>query len=182
MSFSRSVGQAIATAVSAWFLVCGLTGAVCAVVVCHENPSCDPCVTNNCKCVTECHHGALDAVTSHRLTRYRLSIAEPSEGTVARTISEIAGLSLDVADGPIEHTAADFRLFAERTIEVNGLVLQPRRGTWTARSVEAFPGAIVVGFAGTADPAASLDFLFDRRGNLLEIDETRPVSRYAIPR
>ena len=177
MSFSRSVGQAIATAISAWFLVCGLTGAVCAVVVCHENPSCDPCVTSNCKCETECHHGALDALTSHRLTRYRLSIAEPSAGTAARTISEIAGLSLDVADGPIEHTAADFRRFAEGVIEVNGLVLEPRRGTWTPRSVEAFPDAIVVGFTGTIERSSSLDFLFDRRGNLLEIDETRSVLR-----
>ncbi len=177
MGFSRSVGQAIATAVSAWFLVCGLTGAVCAVVVCHENPSCDPCVTSNCKCETECHHGALDAQASHRLTHYRLSIAEPSTGTVARTISEIAGLSLDVADGPIEHAAADFRRFAEGVIEVNGLVLEPRRGTWTPRSVEAFPDAIVVGFTGTIARSSSLDFLFDRRGNLLEIDETRSVLR-----
>jgi len=177
MSFSRSAGQAIATAIAAWFLVCGLSGAVCAVVVCHENPSCDPCVTSNCKCQTECHHGALDARTSHRLTHYRLSIAEPSPETVARTLSEIAGLSLDVADGPIEHTAADFRRFAEGVIEVNGLVLQPRRGTWTARSVDAFPDAVVVSFAGTLEEAASLDFLFDRRGNLLEIDETRPLPR-----
>lgn len=177
MSFSRSLGQAIATAIAAWFLVCGLSGAVCAVVVCHENPSCDPCVTTNCKCQTECHHGALDSQTSHRLTHYRLSIAEPSPSTIARTLSEIAGLSLDVADGPIEHTAADFRRFAEGVIEVNGLVLQPRGGTWTARSVEAFPDAIVVGFAGTIEAGASLDFLFDRRGNLLEIDETRSAAR-----
>jgi hypothetical protein len=120
---------------------------------------------------------ALDAQTSHRLTYYRLSIAEPSRGSVARTISEIAGLSLDVADGPIEHTAADFRRFAEGVIEVNGLVLEPRRGSWTARSVEAFPDSVVVGFAGTVDPQSSLDFLFDRRGNLLEIDETRPLRR-----
>jgi hypothetical protein len=177
MSFSRSAGQFIATAIAAWFLVCGLSGAVCAVVVCHENPSCDPCVTNSCKCQTDCHHGALDARTSHRLSHYKLSIAEPSAGTVARTLSEIAGLSLDVADGPIEHTAADFRRFAEGVIEVNGLVLRPMRGTWTARSVEAFPEAIVVGFAGSVDPAASLEFLFDRRGNLLEIDETRNAAR-----
>jgi hypothetical protein len=177
MSFSRSAGQAIATATAAWFLVCGFSGAVCAVVVCHENPSCDPCQNTNCKCQTECHHGALDAQTSHRLGHYRLSIAEPSAGMVARTMSEIAGLSLDVADGPIEHTAADFRRFAEGVIEVNGLVLQPMRGTWTARSVEAFPDAVVASFAGTADEDSSLDFLFDRRGNLLEIDETRSVAR-----
>jgi hypothetical protein len=177
MSFSRSAGQAIATAIAAWFLVCGLTGAVCAVVVCHENPGCDPCVSNNCKCETNCHHGALDAQTSHRLTHYRLSISASSEGTIVRTISEIAGLSLDVADGPIDHEAADFRRFAEGVIEVNGLVLEPRRGTWTARSVEAFPDAVVVSFAGTAESAASLDFLFDRRGNLVEIDETRAVAR-----
>jgi hypothetical protein len=175
MSFSRSAGQAIATAIAAWFLVCGLSGAVCAVVVCNEN--CDPCITRTCKCQTECHHGALDAQTSHRLTHYRLSIAEPSAGTVVRTISGIVGLSLDVADGPIEHTAADFRRFAEGVIEVNGLLLQPRRGTWSARSVEDFQEAIVVGFAGTADPAASLEFLFDRRGNLVEIEETRALPR-----
>jgi hypothetical protein len=60
---------------------------------------------------------------------------------------------------------------------VNGLVLQPRRGTWTARSVEAFPDAVVVGFVGSADSAASLEFLFDRQGNLLEIAETRALSR-----
>ena len=182
MSFLRSAGQAFASAVAAFFLACGLSGAVCAVVVCHEDPDCDPCVTSNCKCDPECDRGSLDAQTSHRLTHYRLSIAEPSEGTIARTISHIVGLSLDVADGPIPHTAADFRRFAEGVIEVNGLVLQPKRGTWTPRSVEAFPDAIVVGFTGTNDPAASLDFLFDRQGNLVEIDETRADTRYAISR
>lgn len=179
MSFSRSAGQAFASAVAAFFLACGLSGAVCAVAVCTE--SCDPCVTDQCKCNTHCNHGMTDAVTSHRLTHYRLSIPEAHAGadgeTVVRTISDIVGLSLDIADGPVEHTAPDFRRFAEGVIEVNGLVLEPRRGTWTPRSVEAFPDAVVVGFAGASDPAASLDFLFDRRGNLLEIDETRSVRR-----
>jgi hypothetical protein len=174
MSFGRKARDAFRSAVAAWFLVSGLGGAFCAVSVCTED--CDPCLSQ-CKCNTNCDHGSSDSLTSHRLVSYRLSMFEQPDGGLLRTISDISGLSLDRADGPRDHEAADFRRFAEGVLEVNGLVLQPRRGTWSFRSVDVFEEALVVGFAREGRPGSSLDFLFDRRGNLVEIDETRDVSR-----
>jgi hypothetical protein len=174
------MGHAIATGIAAWFLVSGLCGAVCAVAVCVED--CDPCVSQ-CKCHHECKHGFLDSQTAHRLSGYRLAITDDPRGGVVRTISEIVGLSLDLADGPRRHSAEDFARFAEGVIEFNGLLLQPRRGTWTPKAVEVFDTAVVVPFENASVSArregveTTLEFLFDRRGNLIQIDEVRPGNR-----
>ncbi len=156
-------GHAVASVLAAFLIVAGLCGSTCAVAVCVED--CDPCF-NQCKCHTTCHHGLLDTGTAHKLTGYILSVFDDSQGGVVRTISEIVGLSLDLADGPRAHSPADFERFAEGVIEFNGLVLQARGRTWE-------PGAVVVPFASTGGEAR-LTFLFDRRGNLIEIDEVRP--------
>jgi hypothetical protein len=169
MSLMRKTGHAIASVLASYFLVAGLCGSSCTAAVCVED--CDPCF-NQCLCHTQCNHAVLDAQTSHKLSKYRLAVAEQRDGTIVRTISEISGLSLDFADGLREHTSADFVRFAAGVIEFNGLLLQSRHGLWTPRAVETFDGAVVVPFAST-ESGASLTFLFDRRGNLVEIDEVR---------
>jgi hypothetical protein len=171
LNAAKRLGHAIATGIAAWFLVSGLCGSTCAVAVCVED--CDPCLPGaQCKCQHECHHGFLDSQTAHKLPRYRLTITDDPRGGVVRTISDIVGLSLDLADGPREHSAEDFARFAEGVIEFNGLVLQSRERTWEPGMVQVFDESVVVPFAPTGGEA-SLTFLFDRRGNLLEIDEVR---------
>jgi hypothetical protein len=169
MSFWRRAGHATASVLASCFLVAGLCGSSCTAAVCVEH--CDPCF-EQCLCHTQCQHAVLDAQTSHKLSKYRLEIADQRDGATVRTISEISGLSLDLADGVREHTGADFVRFAAGVIEFNGLLLQSRRGLWTPQPVETFDGAVVVPFASTESRGA-LTFLFDRRGNLVEIDEVR---------
>jgi len=169
MSLMRKAGHAIASVLASSFLVAGLCGSSCAVAVCVED--CDPCL-NQCLCHTQCNHSIFDPMTTHKLSSYRLGVAEQRDGTILRTISEISGLSLDFADGLREHTSADFVRFAAGVIEFNGLLLQSRHGLWTPRAAETFDGAVVVPFASTEN-RASLTFLFDRAGNLVEIDEVR---------
>ena len=163
------LGHRVASILAAAFIVAGLCGSTCEVAVCVED--CDPCVSQ-CKCHTTCHHGLLDSGTAHKLTSYRLSVVDDPQGGVVRTISEIVGLSLDLADGPRAHSPADFARFAEGVIELNGLLLQARGRTWEPGTVEVFDGSVVVPFLGAVG-RESLTFLFDRRGNLVEIDEVR---------
>ena|SRR5258705_1508004 len=166
MSLWRRAGHAVAGVLASSFLVAGFSGSTCIAVVCVED--CDPCL-HQCLCHT-CPHGSGNPQTTHKFTDYRLAVAQQPDGTVVRTISEIVGLSLDFADGPRAHGSADFERFAEGVIEFNGLVLQSRRGEWAPRGVEVFDASVVADFSR---PGASLSFLFDRRGNLVEIDEVR---------
>jgi hypothetical protein len=133
MSFWRRAGHATASVLASCFLVAGLCGSSCTAAVCVEH--CDPCF-EQCLCHTQCQHAVLDLQTSHKLSKYRLEIADERDGTTVRTISDISGLSLDLADGVREHTSADFVRFAAGVIEFNGLLLQSRRGLWTPQPVE----------------------------------------------
>jgi hypothetical protein len=163
------LGQAVATTIAGFFVVASLCGSTCVVGICVEH-GCDPCL-QNCKC-SVCPHQHQSSSESHKLTRYRFSVFDDPQGGVVRRMSEIVGLSLDFADGPRPHTPADFERFAEGVIEFNGLVLQSRERTWEPGMVQVFDESVVVPFAPTSGEA-SLTFLFDRGGNLLEIDEVR---------
>jgi hypothetical protein len=87
-----------------------------------------------------------------------------------QTFTDIVGLSLDLARGPVEHSAADYTRFAEAVIDVNAALLAPRGAKWTPEPVQLFQTAVVVPFRGESE-AARLEFLFDRRGNLVEIHQ-----------
>lgn len=168
MRAPASLGHAVATAIAAFFVVASLCGSTCVVAVCVEN--CDPCL-NQCKCHT-CPHQHMNSEASHRLTTYHFSVFDDPHGGVVRRMTEIVGLSLNLADGPRTHTPADFVRFAEGVIEFNGLLLQSRERTWEPGMVQIFDESVVVPFEPT-NGDASLTFLFDRPGNLLEIDEVR---------
>ena len=171
------VGRAIASAVAAFSLVSFLSGGSCTVSYCSED--CDPCV-QQCQCRRVCNHPlSVDFETAHKLAAYRLSVAvEPSGGQV-RTFSEIVGLSLALAYGPRENADQDFVRFARGVIQVNPVLGEAKGaaggGRWTPEPVEIFEACVVVPFQreGSED---RLTFLFDRRGNLVEIDEVRPPS------
>ena len=169
------LGQAIANVVAAVLLVAVLSGAVCAVAACSED--CDPCVAQ-CKCHTQCNHPlALDFDAAHRLRRYRMSVAADAEGGIVRTISEIEGLSLAFAYAARERSQEDFVRFARGVIQVNAILGDAPGGDakgWLAEPVEVFEASVVVPFA-RADSLARLNFLFDRRGSLVEIDDVRPA-------
>ena len=167
------LGQAIANVVAAALLVAVLSGSVCVVAACSED--CDPCVAK-CKCHTQCNHPlALDFDAAHRLRRYRLSVAADAGGGVVRSFSEIEALSLAFAYAPRERSQEDFVRFAQGVIQVNP-VLGDAAGAdgWLPEPVEVFEASVVVPFA-RADSPARLSFLFDRRGNLVEIDDVRPA-------
>lgn len=159
----------MASVLASGFLVAGLCGSTCAVAVCVEH-NCDPCLMN-CLCST-CPHQHQSAEASHKLTRYRFSVADGPQGGVVRSISEIVGLSLDFVDGPREHFPADFERFAEGVIEFNGLVLQRQAHSWEPGMVQVFSDSVVVPFASTSGES-TLTFLFERSGSLVEIDEVR---------
>jgi len=169
MRTQPQAGHAIARLLAAFGIVSVLCGSFCSVTVCHEE--CDPCLSQ-CKCDNVCEGAALGGRASYRLASYRLSIVDDDRGGVVRSFSEVVGLSLDLAWGPRAHAAEDFARFAEGVIESNGLLLRPRRGAWKRRPVEAFDGGVVVPFTNEGGEA-SLAFLFDRDGILLQIDEVR---------
>lgn len=163
-----SISRTVASAVAAIFLVAGLSGSSCTVAYCSED--CDPCV-KQCKCSGTCQNGlAFDFETVHRFSTYRLTASLDPEGEATRTFTDIVGLSLDFAHGPVDHSAADFTRFAEAVIEVNPWLLAPGGRMWTPEAVQVFQTAFVVPFRGQS-ALERLDFLFDRRGNLVEIQQ-----------
>jgi len=170
----RSISKSVASAVAATLLVLGLCGGSCFVAYCSED--CDPCVAK-CKCSTVCNNPQnLGFEGLHRLSAYRVSASFDPEGAYERTFTDIVGLSLDFAQGPVEHSAADHTRFAEGVIDVNAWLLAPGGTEWTAEPVQVFQTGFVVPFRGES-PWERLDFLFDRRGNLVEIHQALPPGR-----
>lgn len=171
---SLKAAQTIASLVAAYGLVSILAGGYCAVAVCSEH--CDPCV-EQCKCHTTCNQAIThDFGELHRLRIYRLEVEVDREGGFVRRFSGIVGLSLTFAYGTREHTADDFARFARGVLEVNRGLLSARGARWSGGAVEDFGASILVGFQrDEADD--TLTFLFDRAGNLLEIEEVRSGGR-----
>src|SRR5262245_12348991 len=162
------IPRVLVSALISTLLVAGLCGGSCFVAYCSED--CDPCV-QQCKCHDHCQNGlSYDYETAHRLADYRLVVAREADGTVLRNFAEIVGLSLDFAHGPVEHTQADAARFAEAMIDVNPWLLAPGGRRWVAEPVQRFEESFVVPFRGE-DAREGLEFLFDRRGGLVEIHQ-----------
>lgn len=156
----------IARGVFAILFVAFLNGSACVVAYCDED--CDPCVSD-CKCSGSCDNDLVyDFGTVHRLSAYNLTSKDDPETERERTFSDIVGLSLDFAHGPVEHSAADCTRFARGVIDANDRLLAPEGRRWTPEPVEVFQTAFVVPFRGE-NARERLDFLLDRRGNLVEI-------------
>lgn len=177
------ISDALGAVAGAFFLVSALCGATCQASFCTED--CDPCV-QTCICHDRpCGSGsALAFEPAHRLVAWRLSAGLDTGGGEVRTISEILAPSIRRAYGVEEFGESDLRRFAEGAIDVNDVLLAPPRnvGWWTFDSVDVFETAVVVSFHhrvstphGVRDVEGSgLSFLFDRAGNLIEIDQILP--------
>lgn len=177
------VSDACAALGGAFFLVSALCGATCQVSYCSDD--CDPCL-QTCPCHNRtCTAGLqMDFERAHRLAAWRLSGGIDSQGNEIRTYADILGLSVRRAYGLEELGTQDLRRFAEGVIQVNHDLLDTPRGLggWVFDAVDVFETAEVVSFhhevattAGTRDVEGSgLSFLFDPRGNLLEIDQLLP--------
>lgn len=164
----RSSWRVLAGTAAACLLVAGLCGGSCTVAVCKED--CDPCV-QQCVCSGTCHNGlAYDYETVHRFSTYRRTATLAPGRETTQAFTDIVGLSLDLAHGPVEHSAADYTRFAEAVIDVNSALLAPKGMKWTPGPVQLFQTAFVVPFRGENE-AEQLEFLFDRRGNLVEIHQ-----------
>lgn len=164
----RSTWEVVASTAGAILVVAGLCGSSCTVAVCKED--CDPCV-QQCVCSGTCHNGlAYDYEIVHQFSTYRRTATIAAEGETTQAFTDIVGLSLDLAHGPVEHTAADYKRFAEAVIDVNSALLSPGGMKWTPEPVQIFETAFVVPFRGESG-AEQLEFLFDRRGNLVEIHQ-----------
>lgn len=156
----------------------------CEVSYCSED--CDPCVTQ-CHCSNlTCHHGAAAAFgETHRLGGFELlerRVSSP-EGAILRTFADIYGLSVQRAGGPSTPSAPDLAGFARGVLEVNARLFarEDRRAQWLLDSVDLYESAGVVNFhreyTSASDgarflPTNCVAFLFDGRGNLIEIDQT----------
>jgi hypothetical protein len=162
----RGIPRTIASALAAVLLVALLCGGSCTVAVCKED--CDPCI-EQCVCSGTCANGIdYDYRTVHRLSSYSLATSADGEGALTRTFSDIVGLSLDRAQGPVPHAAGDYARFAEAVIDVNAWLLAPGGRAWTAEPVLSFDSAVVVPFHGE-DETERLELLFDGGANLAEI-------------
>jgi hypothetical protein len=155
-----------------------LSGSVCIVVYCTED--CDPCLVQTCKCST-CNHTTAGFEVSHRLEAYDLTLVADPKNQVTRIYANIIGLSLDRASGARPHSEDDMTTFARNVLAVNADFLRPTSsaGTWVLDRVERFDGARVVSFHESIGEESLIDvraataiFLFDGRGNLVEIDHT----------
>ena len=154
-----------------------LRGSSCVVVYCSE--TCDPCVTQ-CQCHT-CPHAAAPAFEpAHRLVAFELIESAGEQRTTQQTFAWIDGLSVSRATGHTEIAPRELREFSEGVLGVNSglLDLPAALGRWEFAAVDLADDFGLVTFTrkgSRGEPAEGLlEFLFDTRGKLLEIDRTLP--------
>lgn len=149
-----------------------LGGSTCVVSYCHED--CDPCL-QQCKCNTECHHSHATFAATHALERFEVVERTGERGATQRTFTEILGLSVERAGGPAWPGDDDIVRFVRGVIEVNAaqLARPDADPAFDLDSVSRYETAIVVQMHQVVQPGNGnqLGFLFDPRGNLLEIDQ-----------
>jgi hypothetical protein len=156
-------------------LVLVFSGGTCVVVYCSED--CDPCLVDTCKC-SQCSHHAPDFEVSHRLEGFTSSVLIDADDRVTRIYADILGLSLDRALGVRAHTEIDAVQFARGVLRTN-IERFPSRaseGGWSLDGVQRIDRSTIVTFhdgderASNETRTATVTFLFDARGNLVEID------------
>jgi hypothetical protein len=156
-------------------LVLVFSGGTCVVVYCSED--CDPCLVDTCKC-SQCSHHAPDFEASHRLEGFTSSVLVDADDRVTRIYAHILGLSLDRALGVRPHTEIHAVQFARDVLRTN-IERFPSRaseGGWSLDGVQRIDRSTIVTFhdgderASNETRTATVTFLFDARGNLVEID------------
>ena len=149
-------------------------GGSCTVSAFHCSEDCDPCVST-CKCADNQHCDQPLSIADEgalRLEHYAYA-AVADAGSVSETFGAILGLSIARVLPGRDHERSDLVRFADGVLRVNAPLLGDPR-VWELGSVERFSDATIVVYAA---PSASIAFLFDRAGNLLEI-----VRESAAPR
>jgi hypothetical protein len=150
-----------------------LGGGSCVASFCSED--CDPCLSSNCKCNTVCQHSHATFQATHALEHFELVEHAGLRGATQRTFSEILGLSVERAGGPAWPGDDDVVRFARGVIEVNPTQLARPNAVvaFDLDDVSRYETAIVVQMHQVAEHENEnqLSFLFDPRGNLIEIDQ-----------
>lgn len=149
-----------------------LGGGSCTVAACYED--CDPCLSQ-CKCSNHCKLTQASFQATHALTDF-LVIEHRSEGELAqRTFTEIVGLSVERAGGPAWPADEFVVRFVRGVLAVNPhhLALRDTPPAFELDIVLRYETAVVLQFHQTGSPAREnlITFLFDPRGNLVEIDQ-----------
>jgi len=173
----RHLKRHLAEFLSAVLLVGFLSGGSCQASLCFED--CDPCV-QSCICKTCDQQPGLTLPESfYRMSAFNLTVLVDPEGGRLKIFHEVLGLSLLRLYGSGPHDPLEVQRFSEGIVSVNREVLEPpRAGAWVFDSIEQFPTASVVTFrrvsGGLEIEGSSLALLFDRVGNLIEIDQHDP--------
>lgn len=160
----------------------------CQASYCSED--CDPCL-KQCRCSTSvCYQSNATFQATHTLGAFEL-VEESLDGEaddgnsdsgLRRAFRAIEGLSVQRAGGPTVPDARDCVLFAQGVIATQPATFAPRSGAdggaWALDAVVVCEDAWVVQFRRTTadrrvvdSDRESLTFLFDARGNLLEIEQ-----------
>jgi hypothetical protein len=165
----RAAWRVVARAACALAMAVWSSSNGCVLVVCSE--TCDPCL-GNCKCHENVcpHPNGFDE--THRLAAFEPMQIVGGDGSVTHVFAHILGLSLTRALGAGSYDSKAYAQFAQGVLDVNGDLLAPstRLGRFVLASFERFDSTSVVVFRESAPGSASASFLFDARGNLLEID------------
>jgi hypothetical protein len=150
-----------------------LGGGTCVASFCSED--CDPCLSSNCKCHTVCQHSHATFAATHVLEHFEIVEHTGARGATQRTFSEILGLSVERAGGPAWPGDDDVVQFTRGVIDVNPTQLARRDAGlgFDLDGVSRYETAIVVQMHQVAQQGNEnqLSFLFDPRGNLIEIDQ-----------
>jgi hypothetical protein len=150
-----------------------LGGGSCAVSYCSED--CDPCLSSHCKCNTVCQHSHATFEATHALEHFEIAEHTGEHGATQRTFSQILGLSVERAGGPAWPADDDIVRFTRGVIDVNPTQLARRDASlaFELDSVSRYETAVVVQMHQVAAPdhENQLSFLFDPRGNLIEVDQ-----------
>ncbi len=169
------VAQAVAVQLIALAFIPLFSGGSCTVV--YSSCECDPCF-QPCACKDFCDHAAtIDFDGARRLSTYERAVVVEPDGRATRIYSNIVGVSIARALGTADYGAEDVRAFATSVIAVNRQLfeLPGENARWDFESLDLFDTAHVVTFRATGSRSGtsrSLTLLFDRRGNLIEIDDS----------
>ena len=176
-AMKRDTSRRIGTTLATWIAVVGATvwlgGGSCQVSYCKED--CDPCL-HQCVCNTVCEHTHASFQLTHALREFLLTEHSASDDMTQRTFSELIGLSVEGSHGPAWPGDGDLVTFARGVLAVNPAYLARRDSPlqFDLDSVSRYETATVVQMhqATEGGHENQISFLFDPRGNLIEIDQT----------
>lgn len=171
-SFRKLLASAAAVLLVGW-----LGSGSCFVSYCSED--CDPCL-QQCRCShTNCSQTSTSFKATHALTDFEVVDRSLDVARLHRTFIDVVGLSVQRAGGPAVPEASDIVRFAQGVLAVNSALLARSdcRPAFEFDSVHGYETGWVVQFhQDPLDPeraaANAQSFLFDVRGNLVEIDQT----------